>query len=160
VRRWSPPVAGVGDVTWGHAPHHVLRSGFVSFILRCAGAGFDPSSGDGAGLPALLGFFVCLLCTRSVSPFFSCCFSWMCWLGLNPNPSTPVFPTVLTPMADPVLGLPPRSLLCFRTRSIMWPGLHRVKTPTLFHLSPLPPLPLYGAARRLPHPHPSPLPSS
>jgi hypothetical protein len=56
---------------------------------------------------------------------FSCCFSWMCQLGLNPNPSTPVFPTVLMPVIESVLSFPHRCLLLFfRTRSTMCSGLY------------------------------------
>jgi hypothetical protein len=57
VHRRSSPDAGLVVVVRGHSPRHVLKSGFaffLSFVLHYAGAGFDPSSGDGAACLLLL----------------------------------------------------------------------------------------------------------
>jgi hypothetical protein len=57
-------------------------------------------------------------------------FFFLCRLGMNPNPSTPVIFTMLAPVIELVLSFSSSlSSPLFRSRSTIWPGCRRVKTP-------------------------------
>jgi hypothetical protein len=99
--RRSPSIALAGVTVRGQPPTMLVDLAPLWLwpsVLSHAGVGFYPSSGTAQLILVLLVHQICW-------PFLlSCCFSWMCWFGLNPNPSTPMFPTVLALVAESVLG--------------------------------------------------------
>jgi hypothetical protein len=78
---------------------------------------------------------------------------------MNPNPSTMVFfpPRLCRWRSRSSISSPRCLLLSYRSRSTIWPGHRRFKTPTSNHPPPPPPLTLRRVAYRLLHPLPLPI---
>jgi hypothetical protein len=89
VPRWSPSVAGHVIVVWGHAPHHVLKSGFAFFFLSSCvmpvwALTRAPTTVPTSQRRLASSFASCVPDLLALS--ISCCFSWMCQLARRYSP--------------------------------------------------------------------------
>jgi hypothetical protein len=86
MHRRSPSAVGPGVTVRGHAPRHVFGSDFASSSFFFSGPFCASLASD-----LMAAWFFCLL------------FFFLCRLGMDPNPSMPVFFNVLVPVTEPVL---------------------------------------------------------